>query len=262
MMGDLDDDAKATLATSIENFTTKYHVELGVREVLNTKVTILEVVANEAARRLSEQVLRSNSIQTTRSRLRRMQQDPSVTVTYDQKFTFKQTSFVVTTADGLATLPFEQTEFREEFVTILKNSGDFDDITGISEVSVGEDGSGPIPTPAPGGQASSTTAPTTNDGDDGSDDGDDSGLPVPAIIGIALGGAGILIVCCVIYLYSASRKDDNAYSSAGGGVEPPDNVKVGSKSDDVSQLPDPHRGDTGGDGLTYGDQRYVCPGCT
>ena len=253
---DLDDEAKDALARAIETFTTKYHVELGVREVLNTTVDIKDAVLENVRRLLVQRPLQHNRRENG-SRLRRMQEDPYVTVVYHQEFTFRQSSFVVTTAEGLATQPFEQPAFREEFVMMLKNSGvdPFDDLTGISPVTVGGSG-GPTPTNPPSAPTPSPVSPAGG-GDGGDDNDNDLFLPVPAIIGIALGGAGILIVCCVIYLYSASRKDENAYSSGGLGDEPPDNVKVGSKSDDVSQLPDPHhRMDaTGGDSLAYGDQR-------
>jgi hypothetical protein len=221
-------------ASTLEKFTISYYDEEGEREVIEATVSVIKVFLS-----LSQRRVRDRHLQTS---------EDSVTVQYDQEFLYRKKEFLTTTGQGLATVPFSTQDQQDKFVEALKNSGspELEGVTKVSEVSVGAT-LNPTPTPE-------TDAPTQAPKDEG--------LPVPALIGIGLGGAGFCILCCVFYLYCASGQgDEGRYTVTNPGDEPPENVKVANyKSDDVSQLPEPQgrmEAPTSHESLGgYGDQRY------
>lgn len=129
------------------------------------------------------------------------------------------------TPDLMITAPFATDSERSAYVALLKTSSNpvLAEIKGVSEIQVPA-----RPTPAP------TPAPVEKG----------PVLSKPAIIGIACGGAGLLILVVLFCIYCRSGADGDDKSG-----DPPLQVDV--RNDEISTLGGP----TGPP--TYGDQRCV-----
>mmetsp|Transcript_10518 Transcript_10518/g.18558 ORF Transcript_10518/g.18558 Transcript_10518/m.18558 type:complete len:673 (+) Transcript_10518:171-2189(+) len=160
---------------------------------------------------------------------RDLQQD-AVIIEYTQTMQYDTTDPSIT-ADQLAQAPFESTDGKTSYVTLLRTSEDpvLEMVIGVSNVLV----PAATPAPAPGGSSPGTQPPG----------GDEPVLSTAAIIGIACGGGAVLIMIVLYFLYCRSGGVQDA---KGGDHEPPLHVSV--REDEVSTLAGP----TGPP--TYGDQ--------
>jgi hypothetical protein len=158
---------------------------------------------------------------------RELQQD-AVIIDFDQIMRYDTTDSKVTALD-MAQIPFNTTQSKQAYLTLLKSTGDTTllQVGGVSNV-----------VPAPGGPPSSAPA-------EGGDE--DPILSTPAIIGIACGGGALLILIVLYFLYCRGGGKKNGKSVSKNDDEPPLHVNV--RDDEVSTLAGP----TGPP--TYGDQR-------
>jgi hypothetical protein len=141
----------------------------------------------------------------------------------------------------IATSPFETDNERTAYVTLLGTSSNdlLSQVSGVSEIQIQDVN----PTSPP--ESVSTDAPST---------APKNGIVLtkPAIIGIACGGAAILILCLIFCIYCCrSGGGSKGGSDARSGGEPPLHVSV--RDDEVSTLAGgPQTGTP-----MYGDQRYA-----
>jgi hypothetical protein len=145
------------------------------------------------------------------------------------------------TPNLIVTSPFKTDDERTAYVTLLGTSPNdlLSQVSGVSEIQIQD------VNPASPPESVSTDAPSTapKKGID---------LTKPAIIGIACGGAAILILCLIFCIYCCqSGGDSNGGSDGRSSGEPPLHVSV--RDDEVSTLAGgPQTGTP-----MYGDQRYV-----
>ena len=222
-----------------------------------SKVTNTPFSEYEAVVSITKLVLPSSARNTgTRGRglLRQLQQDGGsedfLTIYFQQTMKYR---LIEPDPDGaidpqdISLIPFEDPDVRNIYVSMLQdsNEGILVDITSAS-VATADSTLPPTaatlpPTAAPG---QTTTSPTSVK----SAEGDDPPLALPAIIGIAVGGAfcflGMLFFFCC-------RSSDNEYTGANNDMPPTVNIK--GLSDDVSTLAPPPL--SGRAPAGYGDQR-------
>mmetsp|Transcript_16482 Transcript_16482/g.28739 ORF Transcript_16482/g.28739 Transcript_16482/m.28739 type:complete len:663 (+) Transcript_16482:106-2094(+) len=153
---------------------------------------------------------------------RRLQQPTqnSVMITYTQTMIYETNDDTVT-PDLLAVLPFETEPLRMQYVDYMnKFSGDpvLEQVTETSQVTVAGPTMPPINIPP-------TNPPMIID--------DEPILSTPAIIGIACGGGALLLLIAFYFLFCRKRNTKAVTS------DPPLNVAVSTKDDEVSTLHDP-----------------------
>jgi hypothetical protein len=154
-------------------------------------------------------------------------QQEVIIVEYSQTLKYSTIDASRFTPDLMVTGPFASTDKRSAYVTVLKTSSnpELAQIKGVSEIDL------PLQTAAP------TAAPIV----------ESSALSTPAIIGIACGGGGLLILVILFCIYCRRGSSDG--SDAKSIEDPPLHVDV--RADEVSTLAGP-------DGPpTYGDRRCV-----
>ena len=160
-----------------------------------------------------------------------LQSGSELLVEYDQLLAFNPTVGTTADVDALASTPFDSSDDRFAYVTMLQNSGNgvLAKVTAASEVTVPE-----TPKSSGGG-----------------------GLSVGAIAGIAVGGAVVLM----LVMWAISRwvlNRSNKHNGYVGDVEdaPPTSIRTG--QDDVSTMDGYSKVRSSRESLAgYGDQRYV-----
>ncbi|VEU39259.1 unnamed protein product [Pseudo-nitzschia multistriata] len=192
------------LKDKVSNFVTTY------------EVTGVSPITVQQGRQLQ---LRANG----NSRHQRSLQEQGIVVEYTQTVEYNTVDLSEFTPEFLVTAPFATQAERTAYVTLLKTTSttDLANIKGVSETQL------PV-TPPP------TSAPAQKD----------AILTLPAIIGIACGGAGLLILILLFAIYC--RKGSDVGGDAKSADEPPLHVDV--KEDEVSTLAGPNGPPT------YGDQ--------
>lgn len=195
---------------SVSNFVTSYEV---------TSVTLYS--AKDDGRR--HQRMMRGDFQPSRGL---QDQQDVIIVEYTQTVKYNTIDAAAFPAKVLVAAPFEQEDNRNAYTALLQTSSQ----TLLSEVR----GVSPIRVPTP-----PSAAPTPAPDEKG------SGLSKPAIIGIACGGAGLLIVIVLFFIYCRGGDGDGGDDKSVG--DPPLHVDV--RNDEVSTLAGP-------DGPpTYGDRR-------
>ena len=174
---------------------------------------------------------------STRQRRGLQQQDsPSVKVTFTQTISYVTTDLSVT-PELLSTFPFETASQRNKYVQHIQDNSDDTallEVQDTSKVTAAATGPSPQPTAAP--------SPTTTE---------KALLSIPAIIGIGCGGAALLLLIILYFVYCRGNKGKKTVTSS---TETPMIVSV-NKDDEVSTLNDPT---VVGNGPQHnGDQRYV-----
>jgi hypothetical protein len=203
--------AYSDLSTEVENFVTTYQV---------TSVT------PASTRKLQLRGVFSG----------RNLQQAAVIIEYTQTMQYDTSSSVIT-PEILAQAPFETSDGKTSYVTLLRNSEDtvLDRVIGVSNVLVS-----PV-TPTSPPVMAPTSAPAQAE--------DSPILSLAAIIGIACGGGALLIIIVLYCLYCRGGGGGGGDYGKGNDDHP---LHVSVRDDEVSTLAGP----TGPP--TYGDQRYVC----
>lgn len=158
---------------------------------------------------------------------------PSVLINYDHIFSYTidiDSSSYLGVLD-LAGKPFEENSDRNTFVDDLKQAnGVFKDLVEVSEIERQTTLAAPTSTPTNSPSTvvpttafvTSTVAPTKASGTASSATGviEEEPLSTGAIIGIAVGGSILLLVCAGCFILSRNLTKDDERSL--GGYEPPD----------------------------------------
>jgi len=202
------------LKDSVSNFETTY-------EVTNTSLITLQ--RHQRMLRGEQRGLQNNQ--------------QGIIVEYTQTLKYDTIDANKFTSDFIATAPFEADEERTAYVTLLGTSDDeiLSRVTGVSEIEL------PDMTPTMFPDSSTTMAPST------APSKKSLILTKPAIIGIACGGAGLLILLVLFCVYCRDGGGKEEEGGAKNNGEPPLHVSV--KDDEVSTLAVPQSGPP-----TYGDQ--------
>ena len=216
-----------------ESFTTSY-VFNDMKGSVSNFVTTYEVtdISPPIDLRRLQRVMRGNQ---------RGLQTQGIIVKYTQTVEYDTIDPNKFTPNLIVTSPFKTDDERTAYVTLLGTSPNdlLSQVSGVSEIRIQD----VAPTSPP--ESVSTDAPTT---------APKNGIVLtkPAIIGIACGGAAILILCLIFCVYCCrSGGDSKGGGDARSSGEPPLHVSV--RDDEVSTLAGgPQTGTP-----MYGDQRYV-----
>lgn len=202
------------LKDSVSNFVTTY-------EITNTSPITLQ-----------------RHHRMTRGIQRELQTQQGIIVEYTQTFRYDTVDPTTFTPILLATLPFETDSQRTAYVTLLGTSSDdtLSEVTGVSEIQISEASS-----PSASPESSPTNAPSNYTSTES------SFWTKAAIIGVACGGAALLILVVIFCICCFCRKGDAEDGDGKSNADPPLQVDV--RADDVSALAGPQGGPP-----TYGDQ--------
>ena len=160
-------------------------------------------------------------------------QRQGIIVEYTQTVEYYTIDASMFTPELIAIAPFKTNDQRTAYVALLGTSSNqiLAEVTGVSEFQLPP-------------QSIATVAPSSVPPEK-----KDSFWTKTAIIGIACGGAGLLILVILFCIYCRSGGSDEGGDDAKSGGEPPMHVSV--RDDEISTLAGPNGPPT------YGDQRYV-----
>jgi len=209
------------LKDKVTNFVTTYEV-----------TSVSRVKPPQERHRWRERQLRTTTTEEPQHESERRLQKQAILVFYTQTVEYNTVDGELFTPEFMATAPFETNSERNAYVTLLNTSTN-SALAQVTEVSESQLPADATTTP----KESPTAAPKTKD----------EILSKPAIIGIACGGAGLLILIVLFAIYCRSGATENR-SDNKSNDEPPLQLHVDVRDDEVSTLAGPNGPPT------YGDQ--------
>jgi len=211
-------------STTSDFFVDMYDESLAVYDA-KVEVMITDVANPNGRRRLGD----GGDFSQWR---RVLQSDSSVEVTYTQTLWYSSLDPNLSLSnDEIAQLPLSTDANRDEYVGRLKSTLDgYESLTAVSEISV-----------------------TTDKGGGGGDES--SGLPVPAIIGIAAGSIALMLILFIGFVYYKKKtKHDNLNMDDNHNHHDDDPISTQTLSTQDMKTSLGAAGGTGSSVPTYGDQ--------